>query len=192
MLTVLTQARGRARTMLLALGLGLSALPAMAQDTAVPVPDDVKPYRDQLQTCLDKEDYVCAFDTLMDYGTRAQDSRYVVSARAGATLFGLQTFVVLEKAKDTLPPEQVIDLTSRAIAHAYDTQPNVPYASGPFLLLHGEVCRKLEDANCTQQAAFALQLMLQQNQWYLPSYGDGQGEKNVKARAEAFVKDILG
>lgn len=149
-------------------------------------------YRETYRTCFEAEDYACAFDAIMDHGEAARPMpKVAVSTRGGATVFGLQLFAVLDAAKTTMPPETVLEMTGRAVGYIYDSQPDLSYASGPFLLLHGELCRELEDQNCVSQAAFALQLMLEAGQWYLPEYADSRGTMDVLARAEAFVNDTL-
>lgn len=154
-----------------------------------------KEYRELLALCLETEDFLCAFDVLMEHGELEGMPPVAVSVQGGPTGFGSLMFAIIDRAKDRLGAETRRTMAEQAIGYVFDSQPEQPYAVGPFMLLYGEICRELEDRRCVLTAGQSVDLFLAQDVWYFNGgASDGTGT-DVRARAMAFVayfKELLG
>lgn len=163
----------------LILAASLWAPAALAQ-----VEDAPREYRELLSLCLDTEDFLCAFDVLMEHGELEGMPPVAVSVEGGPTAFGALMFAIIDRSEGRLDLNTRKSLAEQAIGYTFDAQPEQPYAVGPFLLLYGEICRGLEDRACVLQAGQSVQLFLEQDLWY---YRGVSGGRDVPERAAEFV-----
>ncbi|MEM8788317.1 MAG: hypothetical protein AAGE76_08640 [Pseudomonadota bacterium] len=157
---------------------------------AAQAPERHVTFRDTVAACLVDDDFACAFEALMDFGAENEMPPVAVSVDGGPTLFGMQMFAVIDRARADLPPETRREMAERAISYTYDAQPDDPFAAGPFLLLYGEICKEMADRRCETEAVQALQLFWDQGLWYFPGLGDLQGENDARARADRFLSEF--
>lgn len=155
---------------------------AQAQVEAEP-----REYRELLALCMETEDFLCAFDVLMEHGELADFPPVAVSVEAGPTLFGSLMFAVIDRSRDRLDLQTRRDLAEQAIGYVFDAQPDLPYAAGPFLLLLAEMCRELEDRPCILTAGQSVQIFWQQELWYFTGPDEAEGETDVAARVQSIA-----
>ncbi len=177
------------RTAFAALWLALASFPTggMAQVEA-----ERKEYRELLALCFDSDDFLCAFDVLMEHGELEGMPPVAVSVEGGPTVFGSLMFAIIDRAKERLDPDIRRSMAEQAISYIFDAQPDQPYAVGPFMLLYGEICREQEDRRCVLTAGQSVELFLEQDVWYFRGSDAAEGASDVRARAVAFVQYFKG
>lgn len=179
MLRLLPQSVGRVLAVVMTVLLGQAA---QAQVEAAP-----REYRELLAICMETEDFLCAFDVLMEHGELADFPPVAVSVESGPTVFGSLMFAVIDRSKDRLDLDTRRSLAEQAIGYVFDAQPEQPFAAGPYLLLLAEICRELEDRSCILTAGQSVQIFWQQELWYFKGPDGAEGDTDVAARAEAFL-----
>ncbi len=167
---------------------GLLAAPVAAQDEE----QQQVPYRAKLSACFEAEDFVCAYDVLMEFGQANDFPDVAVSVEGGPTVFGTLLFAVIDRSKEALDLDTRRAMAEQAVAYAFDSQPEDGFASGPYLLLLAEICREQEDRNCVITAGRSVQVFWEQGVWYVDAIGDGEGENDIAARAQDIISYYEG